>query len=420
MANPRPVTYYAPVSPIVAGRWLGLPPTELVQDGIWTWYTDPRAVYVNGATYFMAVDSAGTCRIHKYTHFAGTTESFALSSVGLEVDDHNNGSLIFLADGRIVAFYGMHNDPVIRYRVSTNPEDISAWGAEQMRGDTEGPYSYPTPYILSQDPSKHWLFFRRGADATRGQAYRTWADFGAVPGAISAYTDVLRETGARPYIKSCSDGVKRIHTCYSSAHPAEATYTSIHHYVMELDGDNAPHWYSGGSELTLPFGVSAAERIDDGGNRKRWTSDITIDAAGRPRVLWMRYPNNDGTAIEYWCSSQQADGSWLAVKICDDGAGLYEGEPFYHGGLSFDSNDANRIYLSAPIAGVRQIQEWRTADGGATWAFRRTITSGGTAGAPLKLRPCSPRNHNGDLAVLWCEGSYTTYTNYNTAIKGAG
>jgi hypothetical protein len=125
---------------------------------------------------------------------------------------------------------------------------------------------------------------------------------------------------------------------------------------------------SGGSSLTVPFNVAATTRADDGGDVKRWVSDVEVGADGHPRILWMKYPNNNGTAIEYW-HSRWTGSAWTAHKIADDGGGLYAGEQYYHGGLRFHRGDVTRVYLSAPISGVRQIQEWRTSDAGATWAL---------------------------------------------------
>lgn len=376
---------------------------------------------MNGATYIMAVDSAGTCRIHKHTHATGVTESFSLSSVGLEVDDHNNGSILFLPDGRLVAFYGMHNDSLLRYRVSINPEDISAWSSEQARGASEGSYSYPTPYILSADPSKQWIFTRRWYQGTSGGtrtlAYRTSPDFGTVPATLSAYTDVLLEPNQRPYVRSCSNNQDEIHIAYSSSHPNEATFQTVHHAYMKLEG-GIPVWRADSSVLTTPFSSASGVRIDDGGDRKRWVSDVALSAQGLPRVLWMKYPNNDGTSIEYWCSAKQDNGTWVVSKICDDGAGLYSSEQYYHGGMSFDAQDANKIYLSAPIAGQRQIQEWRTQDNGVSWSKFRDITSGAHVG--LRARPMSPQNHDGQIKVVWWDGRYTTFSDYETMIMGAG
>lgn len=405
--------------------YAGLPPpapVQLVADGIWTWFTMPSAVYRNGATYIMAVDSAGTCRIHKYVHATQVTTSFSLSSTGLEIDDHNNGSLQFLSDGRIIAWYGKHNDDSgLRYRVSTNPEDISAWSAEQVRGGGAGNVSYPNPVVFSQG-GPEYIFFRRNRNggADRSLCYRTSPDFADLPATISAYQDVWASpVGDTPYWRLASDGVNTLHIAATDRHPVQGQ-SSLYHFSLRLDGSDEPEYFkSDGTEITasLPLGPSDATLVYDGSGTKCWVSDIAIDGDGRPRILYMRYPGNDGSAIEYW-HARWTGSEWVRHKITDDGAGLYSGEAYYHGGLSFDSQDVNLVYLSAPISGVRQVQRWRTADDGATWAQQRVLTTGGTAGSPLRIRPVSPVGHDGTLPVIWPEGTYGSYTSFSMSVWG--
>lgn len=401
-----------------------LAPTQLVADGIWTWFTDPRAVFRNGATYLMAVDSAGTNWIHKVVHATGVVTSFQLSSTGLEVDDHNNGSLIFRPDGRIVAFYGTHNDTVFRYRVSTNPEDITAWGAERQRGTSQGPYSYPNCFLLAQDPSKYWFFTRRwtdGSGSTRNLSLRTTSALADGDDPWSAYTDIWSVSGKIPYWRLACDDTNTIHVLTTDQHPVQGA-ASLYHFYGRLDGSDVMRWYeSDGTEIagTPPFGPSDATLVYDGSTTRCWVSDAVIDGDGRPRVLYMRYPGNDGSAIEYW-HARWTGSAWVSHKITDDGAGLYSGEPFYPGVACFDLQDPTTFYLSAPVSGVRQIQAWRTSDIDAASTKVRDITSGGSAGNPLRLRPCSPKAHDGFISLLWCEGEYTTFTDYQTAVMGAG
>ena len=175
---------------------------------------------------------------------------------------------------------------------------------------------------------------------------------------------------------------------------------------------------SDGTGISAPFPIDDTTRADDGGDLKRWVSDIGVGSDGHPRILWMRYPNNNGTVIEYW-HSRWTGSAWTAHKVTDDGAGLYSPEVYYHGGLRFHDGDTTRVYLSAPIAGVRQIQEWRTDDDGETWAQYRVITSGGSSGDPLKLRPVCVRNGDGRINVMWSEGAYTTYVDFETSIKAS-
>lgn len=401
-----------------------LAPTQLVADGIWTWFTMPEARQVGDHVYVGTVSSDGRCRAHRVNADTGATETFDLSGV-LEVDDHNNSSVLPLGDGRIAFFYGQHNDPLFRYRIWNGSGSFTAsgsWTTEAARGTGQGSYSYPKPCIFPGDttPGRVWLFYRRWLDggSTRVMGMRNSATLTGSSDPWSANTDIFREDSRIPYVVTCQDG-NRLHVAASSQHPVEAGFVTLHHFYGEMSGGSLVWKDSAGTALTLPVGDTTATRCDDGGDRKRWVSDIAVGADGHPRILWMRYPANNGTLIEYWHSGWTGS-AWVAHKITDDGPGLYSPEVYYHGGLRFDRSDVTRVYLSAPISGVRQIQEWRTADNGATWAQVRVLTSGGTANNPLKLRPVGVHDGDGRIRVLWAQGRYTTFTDYSTAIWGAG
>jgi hypothetical protein len=401
---------------------------EVTADGIWTWFTRPEVIQIGDALYTGTVSSDGRCRAHRTDLTTQTTLTFDLSGV-LEVDDHNNSSFCRLEDGRLAAFYGAHNDTEFKYRV-WNPaagafDSGSAWSSQEARGVGGGPYSYPNPIRFSQDSPKVWLFKRRwidGGGSTRRLAYRTATDLTSTPPhSWSAYTDVYGVSGRIPYWRTAHDGVKRVHFAITNGHPVEGQ-TSLYHFYGELDGSNVMKWYtSAGVEITasLPLGPSDITEVYDGSSVRCWVSDCAIGSDGHPRILWMRYPGNDGSQIEYW-HSRWTGSAWTNSKITDDGAGLYAGEVYYHGGLCFDGVDPTTIYLSAPISGVRQVQEWGTSDNGATWSQVRALTTGGTAGTPLKARPIGVKNSDGRVNVLWWQGTYTSFTNYSTTVQAAG
>lgn len=401
-------------------------PFEVTNDGIWTWFTMPEAIQVGDFLYAGSVSSDGRCRGHKTNLTNNTTQTFDLSGV-LEVDDHNNASVLEMPDGRIAFFYGSHNDTTFKYRIYNGTGDFSssgAWTAQSSRGTGDGPYSYPKPYIFPGDTvaGRVWLFHRRwtdGSGTTRTMAWRRTSTLTGSSDPWSTYTDVLLETGQRPYVVMYQDGNK-LHCAMSSAQPNESTFLTISHCYAEMTAGSLVWKRSDGTTISAaPFAISDTTRADDGGNLKRWVSDVSVGGDGQPRILWMRYPNNNGTAIEYW-HSRWTGSAWVAHKVTDDGAGLYAGEEFYHGGLRFHQGDVTRIYLSAPISGVRQIQEWRTSDNGATWSKHRDITTGGTAGNPLKARPIGVKGGDGRVNVLWWQGTYTTFVNYLTSIRAAG
>jgi hypothetical protein len=407
-------------------------PFELIADGAWTWCdTIINSVERSGALYTQVVDSAGTNFIHKHDLSTASASSFQLSTTGLEVDDHNAGSLLFDSSNRIISFYGMHNDPVFRSKRSTAPLSIAGFTGESQRGTGSGPYAYPHIFRFSQVPLRTYFLCRRwidGSGTTRRLALRTSDTLDSLsdanwPGTNtwSAVTDLWSVTGFIPYWQYVNDGVNKIHIVAIDKHPVQGQ-NSLYHWYGQLDGSNNLQWFkSDGTSIgaSLPFGPSDVTLIYDGSAERCWAYDLAIGADGHPRVLYCVYPGNTshGAPIEYWYA-RWTGSAWVSTFITMDGPGLYIPEIYYAGGLCFDARDPDTIYLSAPISGVRQIQEWSTSDNGASWSKVQDITSGGTAGTPLKFRPYSPRNYTPGVGprVIWLDGRYTTFTDYDLRV----
>jgi hypothetical protein len=399
---------------------------EVTDNGIWTWFTMPEAVQVGDFIYVGTVSTGGRCRAHRINLNTQVSEAFDMSGV-LEADDHNNASVFPRSDGSIVFFYGMHNDETFKYRIWDGVGSFTSagsWTAQAAHGSGQGPYSYPKPHTFPGDttPGRVFLFHRRwtdGGGTTRTMTYRTEDTLTGSGDSWSAYTDVLLETGQRPYVVMWQDGDK-LHCAASNAQPNESTFLTIRHFYAEMTAGALVWKTSDGTTISgLPFAISATTRVDDGGDVKRWVSDIQTGSDGHPRILWMKYPGNDGSQIEYW-HSRWTGSAWVAHKITDDGAGLYVAEPFYHGGLRFKRTDITRIFLSAPMSGVRQIQEWSTADDGASWSRLRSLTTGGSAGSPLKARPIGVNNSDGRVNVMWWQGTYNSFIDYAVSVQAAG
>lgn len=394
------------VSAVTPQEWF-----DIVPDGVWTWFTDPRAVFRNGATYIGWVNSAGTCGISKLVHSTGVVTSFALSATGLEIDDHNNTAVHFLPDGRIMALYCKHNDTSgMRYRISTYPEDISAWSAEVLLGALTKPVSYSNPHYLSAT-EKTYLHYRSGLGGSSTNPMNVRAFDGA---SWDAERTWITQNDERPYIKSVSNGVDRIDFLLTNCHPNEGQ-AKVYHCYMQLDGSVEKLYKSDGTLIgTGPVTPADCTLIYDGSTVDAWIWDIAYGHDGHPRVLFSRFPS---TTDHRYMFTRWTGATWTApVEIAAGGTYLYAAEPYYSGGLCFDAQNADVVYLSMQVGSYWEVQEWRTPDSGLTWAKARDIT---TASTVRNCRPYSPRNHDGRCAVLFWRGTYTNYTTYSTAIKGA-
>ena len=143
--------------------------TSFTFDGAWCWFSDPRAVYFEGKhkrTYAGWIDRYGDVHIGYYDHETGLIDSKVIYD-GLQVDDHDNPTLMVDEEGKLLAFYNKHGgpNPLILSR-SKNPEDINEWfepsflalnDTGKYRGMTNT-YTYTNPVRLSAENGRIYLF----------------------------------------------------------------------------------------------------------------------------------------------------------------------------------------------------------------------------------------------------------------------
>lgn len=129
------------------------------------WNPAPNPVHIDGATYIgtIGVDTAGNIQVAKYDE---TTKAFTLSPFidNGYADWHDApGVLVRSSDKKILIAYSAHGTtPVLNVALSTNAEDVSAWGAGTDISSTLGTHnnSYPTLTQLSGESGKIYLFWR--------------------------------------------------------------------------------------------------------------------------------------------------------------------------------------------------------------------------------------------------------------------
>ncbi len=397
-------------APAVVTRTV-LPPTQTLGDGAWSWFADPRAVRHDGLrhrTYAGWVARDGDVEVTAYDHVSLTRTTAVLAS-GLQVDDHANPALQVLPDGRLRVFYSAHGGGEMLHRTSTRPEDVSSWSAPRaMPGNTPGVwgFTYPNPVRLA-DERRTYLFWRGGdfnpAFATQADGAEAWTP--ARP--------VIAVPGERPYLKVHGDGRGTIHLAFTNAHPREADDVDVH-YARYRAG--ALHRADGTRIGALPGPPITPAQADVVADRREdtWVHDVAADAAGRPVVVFASFPPPADHRYHYarWTGRR-----WVTHEITAAGGSISEDprEPQYSGGLTLDHEDPATVVLSRAVDGVFEVETWRTADGGATWA-RRPVTA---ASAAPNVRPVTPRGLDAptpDLSVLWMHGRYASSIDFRTSI----
>ena len=392
-------------------------------DGAWCWFSDPRALARDGKTYAGWMTADGSVQIGAFDSKTGAKQVATLHAK-YQADDHDNPSLIFMPDGRLMAFYCKHGPDDMRLRVTEKPGDISSWTPERglgfMPGRQQGSgITYQNHAFLSDENNALYLFWR---GTNWKPNFAVSKDLGAT---WSAPRTLFMRRGAgsynRPYMKVWNDGKGRIDFLFTDGHPRNEPSNSVHFARYE----KGAFWKADGTKIgtmdDLPIDPAKCDLIYDGATAGRgWIWDLCEDKDGRPVVLYTRLPAE--TDHRYWYA--RWDGAkWDSHEICAGGKwfphtepGKKESEPHYSGGMSLDPADPGTVYASMPVNGRFEIWRWTTRDGGAVWTGM-ALTSNSTED---NVRPFVVRNHEdktGGPTVLWMSlDRYVHFTDYRTKI----
>jgi len=401
-------------------------------NGGWCWYQDERVIIQEGKLIIGSVANAlgtdgatrgGNVEVVTYDiEGAGVAERFVLHAT-LENDDHDVPAFLALPDGRVLAVYSKHSaDRIVRYRTTTSPYNTTAWEPE-VGITCAARVCYSNLFRLSTENNGHGRIY----DFYRGESWN--------PNFISSDDDgqswyygghLIREDGHRPYVKYTSDNVSTIHFITTEGHPQEYERCSIYHGKME----NGAVYHSDGTFIkNLSDGPVAAgdlTKVFDGDlNNNAWTADIHLDANGYPYIGYSVQINRNVNDYRY-CYARWDGTQWYDHEIAYAGSNLcYE---HYTGLMALDPHNPNRVYISAdvnPYAGeplVSSVDGRRhheifagiTGDYGATWTWRAITRNS----AEDNLRPIVPVGYEQGTVLLWMQGTYSTYRNYDTKVVG--
>ncbi len=391
--------------------------TTITADGTRTWYNYPVVLADGALMYAGSVKSDGSVQVTKTD---GSTHTTTVLSSALQVDDHNEASLLKLPGGKLMCTYSKHSaDNFLRYRVSSNAlPDTSAFATEVTISDTAT--SYTLPFLLSDNVVR--IFYRTGSGAQRDRkvAKAPAADVEAGTASWTLST-VFQTTSQRPYMSACQGASDRIHFLVSNGHPNEVA-TSVYHCKMQLSGGTDVYSDSAGNAITLPVNAATeATLIDDKTGGRCWNDKIIEGSDGHPRVLYYKYPSSTGardvmfTDIEYW-HARWTGSAWVKNRLLTGQVSLYPNENHYAGGMCFDGNDPTILYLSEIVNGVYEIRKYQFNESTGGKTLLQQITSNSQS---HNLRPQSPVGGSRPYAVTWLHGPYITYTDYGTEMRAA-
>jgi len=395
----------------------------------WTWFTDPRAVLdpaVDGGPRLLVGcvaggdATAGDIDVRRRDLGTGDTGRFVLHDQ-LEEDDHNCPALFVRPDGRYLSVYAKHgNDPLTRWRISTNPHDPTAWEPERTLDNGAGA-TYANVYRLPTDAGgagRTYCFTRTRKNdpnvLVSADAGSTW-EYGG-------YLLRRDRDGPRPYVRYASDG-DAIHFVTTEEHPRKVENSVYHGVVRDgtlsdgtgtvlndalLEGGDAP----APSDLTAVF--ENGVEFDGTALRRAWTVDITVED-GQPTALLQARAEDDWHDHRYLYAHHDGD-HWRTRYLARAGPGLYDSERDYTGLAALDPADPSRVVASTPVdprtggsLDHRELFAGVTADAGRSWDWTALTPDASTD----HLRPLLVAGEDRTVLV-WMRGAYTTYTDFET------
>jgi hypothetical protein len=416
---------------------------EFNDNGAWSWFEDERAI-VDAAAGKIIVSSVansagpggaarhGDVDVAAYDLATKQVTRFVLSE-GLQADDHNSAALWIRPDGRYLAFYSKHgSDWLTRYRLSSSAGDISNWSAEQTFSNGVGT-TYSNLHFLADENGGAGRLYNMTRTvgfnpnvlvSTNGG--QSWSYGGRLlnwptPTGDPKYTG---RDGSRPYLRYASNGADEIHFITTEDHP-RAYDNSIYHGVIR--GGKVYDSFGNVVDGNLFDGAASAPNVftpvfdtDVTSAGFAWTTDLELDAQGRPYALFTVRANNNDLDHRFYYG--RFDGAaWNVHEIAKAGGYLYAAENDYTGLGALDPSNPDRVFISSKIdprdqqAMARyEIFQGDTTDGGANWTWS-PITYNSTVD---NLRPIVPAWDADHTALLWMRGVYSTYTNYNLRVVG--
>lgn len=374
---------------------------ELAANGAYTWPPDPRNIHYNGKTYLSWGDTDGI-KIAAYDHATQTLSTpFLLHS--LSQDIHNAGAICIRdSDKRIIVFYAGHNQSECWIRISTNPEDVTAFGSEvpldsQLGG---GPYTYPAIFQLTaESPQNIYLIYRNSAGGTGGLAYGVSDDDGATWAGGQLMTP---DTGQSAYWRVSSNGIDRIDIVTTENDRTDGDPSSLYHVYWEAGwrtSDGTPIVTGqpfDASEFTLIYGTSEGPCSPMGVSYDGSGNPVALFQVDYPWPMKLRYARWDGAA---WQIS--------TIGLDEDGHGL--------GFAGLDHRLAGSVWASREVAGINELFRYDTTDEGATWGPRIQLTSGSVLDNDL---PDVVWDGIAGLRLVYILGEYTNITTYDYSLRG--
>lgn len=339
---------------------------EITPKGAWCWFADPRALHYENqsgtirSTYIGYIDVHGNIKATQYDYLTNRASEVLIRSY-FQPDDHDNPTFLVLPDERIMIFYSRHTDEsCFYYRVSREPGDITTLGEEKIIR-TKNNTTYPSPFILSDDPKHIYLCWRGiGWHPTIGRllipdvAGNTSFDWGPY--------QIVQSTGARPYAKYTSNGKDKIYMTYTTGHPDNEYPNDVYFNEIDINSlklkdikgnvltmiQDGPHHVNKHPEYIVAYPNAIVERS----NYRNWLWEVALDSLERPVIAMVRISADKKKHDYYYVKWTGKE--WQKTFLANAGGHFHQTsdtERCYSGGMTIDKKHNGQVYASVPVKG---------------------------------------------------------------------
>ncbi|WOG18753.1 BNR repeat-containing protein [Bacteroides thetaiotaomicron] len=391
-------------------------------EGAWCWFADPRALHYENEsgtinkTYIGYIDIHGNIKAMQYDFKKKKQEEVLIRSY-FQPDDHNNPTFLVLPDERIMIFYSRHTDEAcFYYRISQIPGDITMLGEEKVI-KTRNNTTYPSPFILSDDPEHIYLCWR-GIGWHPTIAKLSLPDEKDDVSIVWGAYQIVKSTGARPYAKYVSNGKDKIYLTYTTGHPDNENpnflyfnYIDIHTMQLKDVKGNTLSTIADGTfrvNKTPDYVARYPYTVVDNPVERDWVWQVALDKRGYPVIAMVRI-SSDKKSHDYYYAGWDGR-EWKKTFLANAGGHFHQTpnlEKCYSAGMAIDPANTSLIYCSLPIEGkygkVYEIVKYTLDEDG-----KIISTEAITRNSQLNnVRPyIIPSSENTPLRLAWMYGNY--------------
>lgn len=333
----------------------------------WCWFGSPFMASGGGKSFVSYLDGdSGRVKIAEINNVTKEVKVNFLSS-WVDYDDHDQASILILPDGRLLVTYAMHSKENFFYsRVSTNPYDVTSWGAE-LKVDNLGATCYSHLFRLTNGDIIN-IYRINDMSGLLDWYYKVTKNNG-VSWQIGG--QIINDSG---YIRPNQDDLNAniIHFSMTNKHPNDFNNEATNIYYFKVDLLNLKSYRANGELINkpLPLNFLDVDKLTNETIDSTWCEDLIVKG-GVPRVTYVKYPNtvsNDFkeklTCYQYFNGTEWSGEIVLTHAITGwvntIGTNYESG---YSTGSRFDENDINIIWSSIQVKGIWEMFKFDVSSG---------------------------------------------------------